>query len=390
MKQSKSNEIKYKYKLSVIILILVNLSIIIINSNANKVEVRSHNNLNSLNSDSNSFQKNIFLSSIFEDYNINNYNEVNNEFNNKEFNFMYFKSKDMSKIGGNNYSNGKSNTYSNTSNRDIVGNSSIIDFNKIENSFVDISKSIKNTIIDYIILSNKSIISEKQTNLHENSNNINNIGSGNSINKAQLINSIKKILIKSIGELLPVNVNYKDINNYLSIAKKQESSYDKDFNSDNNNDGEYSSIPNIYNSFIQIKAASKTVFSNKNPDADMELPKPYSDGSEIPCNSSSDCKMKKLKWMKCTVQRIGVRTVYEMINMPLRIVGQIVYSLCACVHTPSGSNYQVKCTNTTGAPGLICTIPNMIYKSLYKISFTLWNSYTKLSGVCRNPITPVS
>ena len=92
---------------------------------------------------------------------------------------------------------------------------------------------------------------------------------------------------------------------------------------------------------------------------------------------------------RCTVKRVGIRTAYETVNIPLRIMGQIVFGLCACLYTDTGKAYQLKCNNTTAQPGLACTVPNMVYKSLFKSSFMLWNAYQDVSHTCFNPLNSI-
>ena len=76
--------------------------------------------------------------------------------------------------------------------------------------------------------------------------------------------------------------------------------------------------------------------------------------------------------------------------MVLLIVDKIIWGLCAC--TPpmkSGDTMNVNCSLTTGQPGLPCTISNMVFKEIFKISFNLWKAYQKISHMCFSPINPL-
>lgn len=74
----------------------------------------------------------------------------------------------------------------------------------------------------------------------------------------------------------------------------------------------------ILDSFISyFLSFYKCSFRQIDPDA--EPPKPYTSKS-IPCTPST-CPIKKLKWMKCTVKSVSLRTAYEFINLYLISIG---------------------------------------------------------------------
>jgi hypothetical protein len=123
-------------------------------------------------------------------------------------------------------------------------------------------------------------------------------------------------------------------------------------------------------------------------DPDEEPPKPYS-SLNLPCMNSGDCMTKKLKWMMCTVKRVTIRTAYEELNKPLLTMSKIIFNLCGCLIIPKGAEQQqIKCTLTTAQPGIPCVISNMVFKSLFKLSFNMWKAYQTESHKCYNPISP--
>ena len=204
-----------------------------------------------------------------------------------------------------------------------------------------------------------------------------------SINTASdMLKDVKDVLLKSIDKHLPNHLKYSDVNKYMSLilsflknGRFNEKKFLESFNSIKKP-----------TSFIEFKLSFKNKV--KNPDADKSPPEAYTDNT-LPCKNSGECFLKKLLWMKFTLIRVGIRTVYELINMPMRIIGMVVFGLCACVSAPAGEEYQLQCNNRTAQPGLVCTIPNMVYKSVDKISFIIWTAYTMISGISRNPISPI-
>lgn len=141
-----------------------------------------------------------------------------------------------------------------------------------------------------------------------------------------------------------------------------------------------SKIENLENpsSFLEIA-------SSFNPDADP--PKPYT-SNEIMCKNSLDCMLKKLLYQKCSVARVNIRTIYEVVNVIFHIMAKIIFLLCACVAVPAGESITIQCMNTNAQPGLICVNPNMVFKGVFKISIMLWKIYELMSTFCWNPIGP--
>lgn len=74
--------------------------------------------------------------------------------------------------------------------------------------------------------------------------------------------------------------------------------------------------------------------------------------------------------------------------MVVKILAKIIFGLCAC-NAPPGDPINVSCSNTTAQPGLVCTLPNLAFKAVFKLSTILWEAYVKLSNMCFNPMSPL-
>ena len=250
----------------------------------------------------------------------------------------------------------KSNTDSNALINYLLNEKLILQ--KITNSKIEFDET---SLIESIKIARKNL---NDTNIHNDYDNeikkVNDIIKG--IDNKNRIDNVKNM--KKIADVINI---FKDI--LIKIIPKEL---------------EYSSLlllldsKNDLYSIIRFKSTFSNVLFN-------EPPEPYST-DDIPCKSVSDCDLKKKLWMKCSVERITIRTVYELVNQILRKLGQIVYTACVCTHIPAGDNIQVKCVNTQSIPGLVCTIPNMVLKTIFKISYMLWESYDKISNQCVNPI----
>jgi hypothetical protein len=118
-------------------------------------------------------------------------------------------------------------------------------------------------------------------------------------------------------------------------------------------------------------------------------PEPYSEESGALCKNDSDCASKSKKWTLCTILRVTIRFVYEVIALTMNIIAKIIYGLCACFHTPTEQKISVSCSNTTSIPGLICTVPNQTFQGIFKISFVIWKVYELISQTCFNPMSPL-
>ena len=148
-----------------------------------------------------------------------------------------------------------------------------------------------------------------------------------------------------------------------------------------------SSPKTILDSFISyILSSYQNKHSFKEVDPDADPPKPYTSNS-IPCTPSS-CPIKKLKWMKCTVKSVTLRTAYEFINIILNTLAKTTYGVCGCIEIPS-SNKQVKCTLTRSYPGVPCNVMLNALKGIFKISMFIWKAYTMNNSICLNPISPL-
>lgn len=122
---------------------------------------------------------------------------------------------------------------------------------------------------------------------------------------------------------------------------------------------------------------------------DLPPPMPYM-SLDTPCMTPADCTAKKLLWMKCTVLRVGIRTAYEGINIALNATNKALFGLCACVQIPMGPDkLKCQCNNTNAQPGLACTIPNQVFKGIFKISVQIWKAYQMISHTCFSPINPL-
>jgi hypothetical protein len=136
-----------------------------------------------------------------------------------------------------------------------------------------------------------------------------------------------------------------------------------------------------FSSFLELK------LKDDQSDANTPPPSAYT-SDEIMCKSSLDCMLKKLKYQKCSVARVNIRTIYEIVNVIFHIIAKIISLLCACVPIIAGTSISVPCMNTAGIPGLICNIPNMVYKGVFKISVFLYKIYGLISNFCWNPLGP--
>ena len=85
--------------------------------------------------------------------------------------------------------------------------------------------------------------------------------------------------------------------------------------------------------------------------------------------------------MNIIIKIVGIFTIYY--------IGFVVYNLCACKDVPAGDKVKIKCQNTSGQPGIVCTVPNMIFKVIFKISVFIWKAFVLLHNLCMNPIYPV-
>jgi hypothetical protein len=122
---------------------------------------------------------------------------------------------------------------------------------------------------------------------------------------------------------------------------------------------------------------------------DLPPPMPYM-SLDIPCMTTADCTAKKLLWMKCTVQRVGIRTAYEGLNVALSTMNKMLFGTCVCVQIPMGPDkLQCKCNNTTAQPSLACVIPNQVFKQMFKMSVEMWKAYQMISHSCFSPINPL-
>jgi hypothetical protein len=129
-------------------------------------------------------------------------------------------------------------------------------------------------------------------------------------------------------------------------------------------------------------------FSEAKGIEDIPPPMPYM-SLDTPCMNTADCTAKKLMWMKCTVQRVAIRSAYEFMNIPLNAMSKMLFASCACVLIPKGKDkIQSECNNTSGQPAIICTIPNQVYKGVFKMSFETWKAYQMISHTCFSPINP--
>lgn len=298
----------------------------------------------------------------------------------------------------------------------------LVDFNKIKNliykkSINNYSKSETNEIFRFsqLIDNNKELMKEnilyssnktydtneflnklilKYKNINKNSFLYSENGNNNDLNLNQYLDELNNLLINLIPN--EININYinntynelKNINNKIKLFNEKET-YSKELFGSKNKDldsFEYKFKETNNNAF---KKAHLSINSdNLISIAELTPTTKYSDGTDIPCINSNDCFVKKLKWMKCTIDRVSLRTAYETANIPLRVIGFVVYNLCACVNIPSGNTYQIDCFNTIAQPGSACTLPNMVYKSIFKNSFMIWESYVETSSICKNPIGP--
>lgn len=148
-----------------------------------------------------------------------------------------------------------------------------------------------------------------------------------------------------------------------------------------------SSTKSILDSFISYFISTyhnNNSFKQVDPDADP--PKPYT-GNSIPCTPSS-CPIKKLKWMKCTVKSVTLRTAYEFINIILNTLAKTTYGVCGCIEISSGKK-QIKCTLTRSYPGVPCNVMLNALKGIFKISMFIWKAYTMNNSICLNPISPL-
>jgi len=136
-----------------------------------------------------------------------------------------------------------------------------------------------------------------------------------------------------------------------------------------------------FSSFLELK------LKNDQSDADTPPPSAYT-SNEIMCKSSLDCMLKKLKYQKCSVARVNIRTIYEVVNVIFHIMAKIISVLCACTPTPAGTSITIPCSNTASIPGLVCNIPNMVFKGVYKISVFMYKIYGLISNFCWNPLGP--
>lgn len=241
--------------------------------------------------------------------------------------------------------------------------------NSISNKFYDKSDLLKrDNEIDLVVSHIKNILKDQE------------INSSNSSSFLQKCTEVINILTNLITEKTK-----KQISPNLGLVQNIYSKYIENNQSRNLGINEINMIQKSGN---EISSGSEMLTDdNLQSVADMEPPKAYS-SKDLPCKSEADCAGKKLSWMKCTVERIGIRTTYEIVNTPLLIIAKIIYTLCACTYIPQGTKAQVKCMNTSSIPGMACTLPNMIYKELYKSTVMLWKSYQEVSNQCTNPITP--
>jgi hypothetical protein len=161
----------------------------------------------------------------------------------------------------------------------------------------------------------------------------------------------------------------EEFQNFLNIISKNEE-YIKEFT-------DRSEVFNNSPLFIELRQNN----------ADLDPPKAYS-SLKIPCKTAIDCNLKKLTMMKCTVVRVALRTIYESLNVPLITIEKIVFSLCGCFYVETPNNRKIKCTLTTGQPGLPCSVTNQVLQGLFKLSFGIWKGYQTMSHLCRNPISP--
>ena len=120
--------------------------------------------------------------------------------------------------------------------------------------------------------------------------------------------------------------------------------------------------------------------------ADSTPPGPYT-SSSIPCTPSS-CPTKKLKWMKCTIVSVSLRTAYEFINMIVNILAKIAWGTCGCVEIPAGKTKKTQCSLTRSIPGVPCNVMHNALKGIFKISLLIWKGYTMSNTICLNPINP--
>ena len=224
----------------------------------------------------------------------------------------------------------------------------------------------KQSLKQFLIYPKQNIKIEIESNLQKT-----NINFNSSLEKSELfsreIRNVNQDPLKVLDLTLSYLTSDQEIKNSLVRFKKAMDYLNVNFNFTLNDNREYK--------FMQV-------------DPDEEPPKSYS-SIDLPCMNAGDCTAKKLKWMMCTVKRVTIRTAYEELNKPLLTMAKIIYNLCGCLITPQGADgRQIKCTRTAGQPGIPCVIPNMVFKSLYKLSFNMWKAYQTESHKCFNPISP--
>lgn len=336
--------------------------------------------------------------SNFIDPNLNNYLE-NSKFDKREFDKMIFKTRD---------SNSNSSELISTKSSSIESTNTMKSKEKIDdidskidngntnaknsniNSFFGVNKFVKDVKESEITVKEIKEIKDRLSTILNEEMSIDNFDHYNLESK---VNEIKSIFFNAIKKHMPDGLDYEKMNKYMILTNKflKKEEITDDFikelflgkiRSKETKNNDY--LDNL-NSFIE----TSVYLNNKDPNADITPPEKYSDSTDVPCISSMDCFAKKLIWMKCTVMRIGIRTAYETMNMPLRIIGNIVFGLCACSFAPAGEEWQLQANNRNAQPGTACNLPNKIYKALFKASFMIWNAYTAITGICRNPIGPL-
>jgi len=121
------------------------------------------------------------------------------------------------------------------------------------------------------------------------------------------------------------------------------------------------------------------------------LPEPGAGGSGAICNKST-CIMKSMEVMKCTVIRIVLRFIYEILCAIENMFGMVLMGLCACDKAPMAESYlgqdKMTCSNKSSIPGVICLTPLAVYMAFFGIVFGVWKAIFLFSNLCLVPLGP--
>lgn len=220
--------------------------------------------------------------------------------------------------------------------------------------------------------------------------------------------SYKEIISKPITHYLSLSTSSNEIDQLVNTTNRQAIHFENFFQSASDKTfpkvildsliNYIASIPRIKSIFssnsdtiiksISLISNSMNLLSFKQLEsvADSTPPGPYT-SSSIPC-TPSNCPIKKMKWMKCTIVSVSLRTAYEFINMIVNILAKITWGTCGCVEIPTGKSKKTQCSLTRSIPGVPCNVMHNALKGIFKISLFIWKAYTMSNTICLNPINP--